>query len=126
MEKKIEVSILCQIYGKLLTEKQFSFIDDYYNNDLSLSEISQNEGITRQGARDCIKRAENTLYDIENRLKLIERFENIRQKLDEIENQANDILEIIYANLFNFWKAKSIQSRYFVFIIFYPIFVVTS
>ena len=49
MEKKIEVSILCQIYGKLLTDKQYEFIDDYYNNDLSLSEIAENNNITRQG-----------------------------------------------------------------------------
>ena len=46
MDKKIEISMLCQIYGKLLTEKQFDYINDYYNNDLSLSEIAENYGIT--------------------------------------------------------------------------------
>ena len=56
MEKKVEVSLLCQIYGKLLTEKQFNYINDYYNNDLSLSEIAENYNITRQAARDNIKK----------------------------------------------------------------------
>ena len=42
MDKKVEISMLCDIYGKLLTEKQFEFINDYYNNDLSLSEIAEN------------------------------------------------------------------------------------
>ena len=46
MEKKVEVSMLCQIYGKLLTDKQYEFIDDYYNNDLSLSEIAENNNMS--------------------------------------------------------------------------------
>ena len=95
MEKNLHISALLDVYGAFLGEKQRKLTAYYYNDDLSLSEISQNEGITRQGARDCIKRAENTLYDIENRLKLIERFENIRKKLEEIEYQANSILDII-------------------------------
>ena len=48
MEEKVKISMLCQLYGKLLTKKQFEFIDDYYNNDLSLSEIAENHNITRQ------------------------------------------------------------------------------
>ena len=68
MEKKVEISILCQIYGKLLTEKQYNFIDDYYNNDLSLQEIADNYGITRQAARDNIKKGENKLFEYEEKL----------------------------------------------------------
>ena len=71
MEKKVEISILCQIYGKLLTEKQYNFIDDYYNNDLSLSEIADNYGITRQAARDNIKKGENKLFEYEEKLKIM-------------------------------------------------------
>lgn len=108
MMKNLEVSLLLDYYGEMLTEKQKELAEYYYNDDLSLSEISQNEGITRQGARDCIKRAENTLYDIENRLKLIERFENIKQKLDEIEKQAKDILEIKPDNSEALKKAEKI------------------
>ena len=54
MEKNVKISILCQLYGKLLSEKQLEFIDDYYNNDLSLSEIAENHGITRQAVRDML------------------------------------------------------------------------
>ena len=58
MDKKIEISMLWQIYGALLTEKQRDYIDYYYNEDLSLAEIAQNDGITRQGVRDIIKKGE--------------------------------------------------------------------
>ena len=56
MEKHIEISMLVEIYGKLLTEKQYQVISDYYNEDLSLSEIAENNNISRQGVRDIIKK----------------------------------------------------------------------
>ena len=65
MEKNVKVSILCEIYGKLLTEKQYTFLDDYYNNDLSLSEMAENYNITRQAVRDNIKKGENKLFELE-------------------------------------------------------------
>ena len=52
MANSVEISILLDLYGETLTEKQRSYLDCYYNNDLSLSEIAENEGITRQGVRD--------------------------------------------------------------------------
>ena len=63
MEKNVQISMLCQIYGKLLTDKQFELIDDYYNNDLSLSEIAENNEITRQAVRDIIKKGEKKLFE---------------------------------------------------------------
>ena len=71
MEKKVEVSVLWQIYGKLLTEKQYQFIDYYYNQDLSLSEIAENENITRQAVRDIIKKGERKLFEYEEKLLFI-------------------------------------------------------
>ena len=68
MEKKVEVSMLLQIYGELLTEKQYRVIDYYYNEDLSLSEIAENEEITRQGVRDIIKKGEKKLFEYEEKL----------------------------------------------------------
>ena len=73
MEKKVEISMLCEMYGKLLTEKQYIFIEDYYNNDLSLSEIAENENITRQAVRDIIKKAENKLMEMEVKLGLMKK-----------------------------------------------------
>lgn len=64
MEKNVEISMLNQFYGKLLTEKQSEFIDNYYNNDLSLSEIAENNGITRQAVRDNIKKGEKSFSNM--------------------------------------------------------------
>ena len=55
MAKNLDVIILFDIYGNMLTQKQQDFISYYYNDDLSLAEIAENEGITRQGVRDAIK-----------------------------------------------------------------------
>ena len=54
MEQKVIISILLDIYGSMLTDKQYKLLDDYYNNDLSLSEIGENDKITRQAVRDGI------------------------------------------------------------------------
>ena len=91
MEKKIEISILCQIYGKLLTEKQFNFIDDYYNNDLSLSEIAENYGITRQAARDNIKKGENKLFEYEEKLGIMKTTLKNEKTIEDILMQINSI-----------------------------------
>ena len=56
MEKNIEISILLDIYGSLLTDKQFEMLNDYYNNDYSLAEIAENYSITRQAVRDDLKK----------------------------------------------------------------------
>ncbi len=93
MAKNLEVTVLLDFYGEMLTEKQRSFLEYYYDDDLSLSEIAENEGITRQGVRDAIKRAEAQLFDMENKLKLAARFEEQRKGLDEISECANLIFE---------------------------------
>ena len=88
IEEKVKMSILCQLYGKLLTEKQYEVLDDYYNNDLSLSEIAENLEITRQAVRDNIKKGENKLLEYEEKLgimkKVMEQEEKIAVILSEI------------------------------------------
>ena len=76
--KNLEVAYLLDFYGEMLTSKQRDFIDLYYNEDLSLSEIAENEGITRQGVRDAIKRAEVQLFDMESKLGLAAKFTKIK------------------------------------------------
>ena len=93
MAKDLGITILLDFYGDMLREKQRDFLGYYYNDDLSLSEIAENEGITRQGVRDSIKRAEAQLFDMEERLGLARRFHEMRRGLDEIIDCANTISE---------------------------------
>ncbi len=69
--KNLNISSLLDLYGGMLTEKQQNFLDYYYNDDLSLSEIAQNEGITRQGVYDKIQNGENPFSCAENIKKII-------------------------------------------------------
>ncbi|MBQ8576141.1 MAG: DNA-binding protein [Clostridia bacterium] len=91
MSKNLDITLLLDFYGDMLTDKQRSFISYYYNDDLSLSEIAADEGITRQGVRDAIKRAESQLMSMEERLGLVSRFENMKIGLSEIIEYAEEI-----------------------------------
>jgi len=93
MEKNVKVSMLCQMYGKLLTEKQYIFLDDYYNNDLSLSEIAENEGITRQAVRDIIKKGENKLFELEEKLGFMKKMFSQEEKIAVILSEISQIEE---------------------------------
>ena len=91
MEKNIEVSLLLDFYGELLKPGVRQTIDLYYNDDLSLSEVAAQCGITRQGVRDSIKRGETQLYEFEQKLGLWKRFREVEAGLDEIEAAAAKI-----------------------------------
>jgi predicted DNA-binding protein YlxM (UPF0122 family) len=91
MAKNLDVVLLCDFYGEMLTENQRKFIEYYYSDDLSLSEIAQNEGITRQGVRDAVKRAEAQLYDMENKLGFAERSRKVNEALDAIKQSTEAI-----------------------------------
>ena len=73
LSKNLLICDLLEIYGKLLTEKQLRLLELYYFDDLSLSEIAENEGGSRQGAMDVIKRAEKELLKMESVLGLYSR-----------------------------------------------------
>ncbi len=97
MDKNVKISMLCDLYGKLLTEKQFEFLNDYYNSDLSLSEIAENNKITRQAVRDIIKKGEKKLFEYEEKLFFMKRMLNqektiqhILSELAKIEKDSSD------------------------------------
>ena len=91
MEEKVKISMLCEFYGKLLTEKQYEFINDYYNNDLSLSEIAENNNITRQAVRDIIKKGEKKLFEYEEKLRFMKRTLNQEKKIEEALSELTKI-----------------------------------
>ena len=89
--KNLDVVLLADFYGEMLTDNQRKFIEYYYSDDLSLSEIAQNEGITRQGVRDAVKRAETQLYDMEKKLGFAERTRKIAEALDVVMENVEEI-----------------------------------
>ena len=89
--KDYEVAALLDVYGKVLTEKQRDLIDLYYNEDLSLGEIAENRGITRQGVRDAVKRSEYVLYDLEENLGVLNRRSRLSVRFGEIQELLQKI-----------------------------------
>lgn len=94
MAKDLRVSFLLDFYGDMLTDTQRKVVDAYYNEDLSLAEIAQDRDITRQGVRDAIKRAEQQLLEMEDRLGLARRFQEIQKALTLICDCALNIQDL--------------------------------
>ncbi len=91
MEKNVKISMLNEFYGKLLTQKQYEIIDDYYNNDLSLSEIAENNQITRQAVRDILKKGEKKLFQYEEKLMFMKRMLNQEKKIEKVLSELTKI-----------------------------------
>ena len=87
-EKNLKFPLLLDMYGSLLTERKRELLDYYYNNDYSLSEISELTGISRQGVRDSIKKSEEEIMTYESCLGLVRR----REKIDGIYEEADALL----------------------------------
>ena len=94
MAKDLQITLLLDFYGEMLTDKQREMLEGYYNDDLSLAEISEERGITRQGVRDAIKRSEQQLVEMEERLGLAKRFHTIQEALTQICDLALEIKDI--------------------------------
>ena len=90
MKKIVEQGLLYDFYGELLTDHQKRIYQDAVYNDLSLGEIADEYGITRQGVHDLLKRCSHSLQEYENKLHLIEKFLKIREKVNEINEMAED------------------------------------
>jgi len=90
MDEILKRSLLYDFYGELLTEHQKEIYERFILDDLSLSEIAADAGITRQGVHDLIKRCSRTLQEYEDKLHLVERFLSIKEKIHKIETAAGD------------------------------------
>ena len=91
MEKTVQMTMLFDFYGELLTEKQREYFDLYYNENLSLSEIAETDGISRQGVRDIVVRAEAILIDTEEKTGLIKRRTELLQQIDDAQENIKQI-----------------------------------
>ena len=90
MEEKIEQAYLYDFYGELLNEHQRKIYEDFVFNDLSLGEIADEEGISRQGVHDMVKRCTKTLEGYESKLHLIEKFQTARGMVTKIHTLTKE------------------------------------
>ena len=90
------MTMLFDFYGEILTERQKEFFDLYYNEDLSLAEIAENAGISRQGVRDVIVRAEAAMQEVEDKTGIIKRFLTRSTHIDAIAEAAEEISTLNY------------------------------
>lgn len=91
MSKNLEMSYLLDFYGEVLTEKQRDMMQQYFNMDLSLSEIADNFDITRQGVRDTIKRGEGILSQLESQIGFAAKYHDIVDGVEQIRTLAQNI-----------------------------------
>lgn len=93
-EGRLRQAMLLDFYGELLTERQRLCFDLHYNEDLSLSEIAEQCGISRQGVWENIRRAESAMQDIEAKTGLVRRFEENRSALEKIREELKSLAAI--------------------------------
>ena len=91
-DETLLMTMLFDFFGDLLTEKQYEYFDLYHNEDLSLSEIAEKAGISRQGVYDIVTRAEKSLMEFEQKTSVVHRWLNIRADLEQTVKIANELL----------------------------------
>lgn len=87
----VETALLFDFFGDLLTERQRTYFDLYYNEDLSLSEIAEERGVTRQAVWDIIRRAETTLRELEQKTRVVARFTRMQRDIGRLQDLAEEI-----------------------------------
>lgn len=109
MEEIVELSLLFDFYGEMLGDHKKQIFEDYVLNDLSLAEIADEEGISRQGVHDIVKRCTKQLKEYEAALHLVEKFQNLKAKLTEASELLS--LEVQKDDNKNLEKAVSILTE---------------
>ncbi len=94
MEKNVRMAILFDFYGDMLTDKQKQYFELYYSENLSLSEIAENDGISRQGVRDIIVRSENTLEEFEKKTGFVRKHMELLNDISALERDVTEIAQI--------------------------------
>lgn len=89
----LDISLLLDFYGEMLTFRQREMLELYYDDDLSLAEISEHAGITRQGVRDAVKRAESQLFELEEKIGMVRRFGRVKELVASVRAEAGVIAE---------------------------------
>lgn len=107
MAKDLRFASLLDIYGGVLTDKQREMMELYYNEDLSLSEIAANCGISRQGVRDSIKRGEETLTELDGKIGVMP----IIEKYERLLSGVYDSCESIISDCRSYTTAKSVIEK---------------
>ena len=93
-EKDMKVALLLDFYGDVLSERHREMMELYYADDLSLAEIAESEGISRQGVRHILKTAEDHLRFLEERLGLASQFAALKKTAEEMETLADELAAI--------------------------------
>ena len=106
MEKNVQMAILFDYYGELLTDKQKEYFDLYYNENLTLAEIAENDGISRQAVRDVIVRAQGIMEDGEKKLGMIRQHEAL---LGDIALLERSLAEIAHLNSVRFKNGRLLE-----------------
>ena len=109
MSKDLNIALLLDFYGEMLTEKQRDMVELYYDEDLSLGEIAETVKITRQGVRDSIKRGEQQLFELEKKLGLVEKFMKYSELLDNIDEYAKNINK--ESTTYNYSRTISVNAQ---------------
>ncbi len=94
MDKTVRMALLFDFFGELLTERQREYFSLYYNENLTLSEIAENSGVSRQAVRDLVTRSEAILEDIESKTNLLTRFTEMQSDIGDIRDALGEIKEL--------------------------------
>lgn len=91
LDEFVRLSVLYDFYGELLNDRKQQIFEDYFLNDLSLSEIAEELDISRQGVHDIVKRSSKELWEYEERLSLVKKFTEVKEKVGSIKKYCHEV-----------------------------------